>query len=178
MIMIDVRDALDLFMFSVPGCPTQLALRSLVDSAREFCNMTGVHQEPSDKLRVREKITQYEFDSPSNDLAILRLSGMSFSGKGVRNTFTMDKPANQGFLHGSLILGPAYSSKKLWSPLVESYSQAIVSGTLYRLLSMVGTEFYNPPQASMEGLIFNDWVHNARMEIEQPSRAEIPRGFY
>lgn len=176
--MINAKDALDLFLVSAPSCPSALAMRALIDAAREFCDMTGVHKEPSDKLKLIENMTSYEFDSPSKDLSVVRLSGMNKPGKSIRNTYMIDRPESEGRLYGTLVLAPSYTARSLWEPLVQSYGEALAAGALSRLLSKSGTQFYNPQQSSLEAARFSDWIHNSRMQIEQPSRVKMHRGMF
>lgn len=170
-----VRDALDLFLVSVPGCPTATAKRALIQAAQEFCEMTGVHQEPSDKLPAIDGNLLYEFDAPSKDLMILRMTNLSHRGTAIRNMLELDSNARDTTISATLILGPTMQAKRLWSPLIDQYGEALAAGALKRLLMQQGTDYYNPQQAAYEAGNFADHLHNSRIAIEQP-RTVKPRG--
>ena len=169
-----VRDALDLFLVSVPGCPTATAKRALIQSAQEFCETTGVHREP-DKLPAVDSQLLYEFDAPSKDLMVLRLADLSHSGTAIRNMLELDSNARDTMISATLILGPSRGAKRIWAPLIDQYGEALAAGALRRLLMQQGTDYYNPQQSAYEAGLFADFLHNARINIEQP-RTVKPRG--
>ena len=169
-----VRDALDLFLVSVPGCPAATARRALIQSAQEFCDATGVHQE-RDSLPASDGIMVYEFDAPSRDLMIMRLDDLSHGGMAIRNVLELDSPVGDGLISATMILGPGAQAKRLWAPLIDQYGEALAAGALKRLLLQQGTDYHNPQQAAYEAGLFSDFIHNARVSIQQP-RTVKPRG--
>lgn len=167
-----LRDALDLFLASVPSCPAATARRALVSAAQEFCDMTGVHREPSDKLPSIDGCLLYEFDAPDKDLIILRMVNPSHRGTAVRNILELDSEVRSAFVSATLILGPRAQAKTIWAPLIDQYGEALAAGALKRLLMQQGTDYYNPNQAAQEAAIFADHLHNARIAVEQPRKVK------
>lgn len=174
---VKVRDALDLFLVSVPGCPVQMAGQALLSAAREFCDHTAVHTEPSDRLAAVPGLTLYEFDAPDPELMICRMIRLSHAGTSTRNLVELRSSLNSGEVYGAMVLAPSGQAKSLWEPLVSHYGEALAAGALSKLLSRTGTEFYNPQQSAFEAARFSDWLHNTRMQVEQPSIVQIPQGF-
>lgn len=170
-----VRDALDLFLPSVPGCPTATARRALIQAAQEFCDATGVHQEPSDQLPAIDGNLLYEFDAPDQELMILRMTKLSHRGTAIRNMLELDSNARDTMISTTLILGPTAQAKRLWAPLIDQYGEALAAGALKRLLMQQGSDYYNPQQAAYEAGNFSDHLHNSRVAIEQPGTVK-PRG--
>lgn len=54
----------------VVGCPEPLAQQALLDSAIEFCRRSQVVTTNLDPITVREGVSNYELDSPSNQVVV------------------------------------------------------------------------------------------------------------
>ena len=165
----------DRVLAHAPNCPRPLAERTIMDAAREFCDHTGAHKEPSDKLPGIPGVMLYEFDSPAQELTIARMEKPSHRGTMTRNILELDSTPGTDLVYTTLILKPAINSRKLSTVLVEHYPESITAGALARLLRIPGSAWANVELANMYQMQFSDHLHNARIAVEQPSTVK-PRG--
>jgi hypothetical protein len=178
----------------LPGCPEPVVDQMLLTSAIEFCEKSQVLRQNLDPFSTVADIGEYDLDSPSAQLIISRVLGVTADGiplvgdmaesfprylpvdSGIPSSFYVDRTDSQFVLRllptpddvyrlvTTVALRPAMTATQLEDDLYNRWVEPVVSGAIYRAMLLPDQPFTNYARASQVQMETARHITNSRIE--------------
>lgn len=185
----------------VMGCPNPLADAELRNASREFFEKTRAWRQWLDWFTTFEGVRQYDIDVPV-DTQVVRIEQATkdASPMSVDAAFILPKdPATHAVSGGGLssadrttiILGadtttgsviqlqcslqPSEQATGIPDHLAAQYTDAIVSGALFRIRTLAGQPFTDVSSAALDLAKFEDAISSAQAAVFRSNTNTMPR---
>ena len=154
------------------GCPTAVLRDAILQAGEDFCERTWIWKDTVGPVVGEEDRAAYTF-APPRGAAILAVSEVLVDGlpagftSSLRDTVNLHAAPRDGQAITALAaLKPSRTAKALPAILFNEWQDAIAAGARYKLLSMAGTDWFQPQLADQQRLEFERlWVPRARVEV-------------